>query len=264
MREEVAGARLLPYLAASALLPYLVACLGAVQFTWIGLAQVAALPLMLGLWFRVLPRWSVVDIAFLGVVVAVKLGRFATPVYATRFPELELTVLGDLALLQIAVMVLMVERRIPESGYGFLPSRKDWRIGILNFCYFLPIGFGLGFALHAVKWSPTHEPWKPALQFFGWLFVLALAEEFFFRGVLQRWFEDWTRSPQLALAMTSLLFGGVHLWYRHFPNWKWVIIAGVMGWFCGRARNQAGSIRAAMVTHALVVTAQKAFFPPLS
>ena len=25
------------------------------------------------------------------------------------------------------------------------------------------------------------------------------------------------------------LFGGVHLWFRHFPNWKWVIIAGTLG-----------------------------------
>ena len=52
---------------------------------------------------------------------------------------------------------------------------------------------------------------------------------------------------------TALVFGLVHLWFRRkFPNWKWVLMAGVLGWFCGRARNQAGSIRAGMVTHALV------------
>jgi hypothetical protein len=37
-------------------------------------------------------------------------------------------------------------------------------------------------------------------------------------------------------------------------------VAAVLGWFCGRARNQAGSIRASMVTHALVATAWRAFF----
>jgi len=63
---------------------------------------------------------------------------------------------------------------------------------------------------------------------------------------------DW--SPTAALLVTSLLFGLAHLWFRSFPNWRWVPVAAVLGWFCGRARNQAGSIRAGMVTHVLVVT----------
>jgi hypothetical protein len=60
--------------------------------------------------------------------------------------------------------------------------------------------------------------------------------------------------------VTSLLFGLAHLWFRSFPNWRWVPVAAVLGWFCGRARNQAGSIRAGMVTHVLVVTTWRAFF----
>jgi len=63
-----------------------------------------------------------------------------------------------------------------------------------------------------------------------------------------------------GLIVASVLFGAAHLWFRGFPNWKWLAIASVLGWFCGRARNQAGSIRAAMVTHALVITAWRAFF----
>ena len=53
---------------------------------------------------------------------------------------------------------------------------------------------------------------------------------------LQQWIEDWTWSRPTALLITSILFGGVHLWFRHFPNWQWVIIAGTLGWFCGRVR----------------------------
>jgi hypothetical protein len=34
----------------------------------------------------------------------------------------------------------------------------------------------------------------------------------------------------------------------------------VLGWLCGRARNQASSIRASVVTHALVVSTWRAFF----
>ena len=96
--------------------------------------------------------------------------------------------------------------------------------------------------------------------FLGFLWVVALAEEFLFRGVLQPFMEQWIRNRQAALLLTSLLFGLAHLWFRGFPNWRWVLVAGTMGWFCGRARNQAGGIRAAVVTHTLTVTAWRAFF----
>jgi membrane protease YdiL (CAAX protease family) len=153
----------------------------------------------------------------------------------------------------------MLERRIRETGFGFLPTASDWRIGARNYLYFLPIGAALGFLLKAGRLVAPSDPLRLAGYFIGFLFVLTLAEEFLFRGVLQQWIEDWTWSRRTALILTSILFGGVHLWFRHFPNWQWVILAGTLGWFCGRARNQAGSIRAAMVTHTLVITTWRAF-----
>jgi membrane protease YdiL (CAAX protease family) len=260
IREELAGPPLPGFLVASVLLPYLAACFGATQFHWFGAVKLTALALALGLWYRVLPAAPIADIGFLALVVAVKIGRFAAPIYDTGIKSLDVSVLGDLALFQIAVMVLMLERRVRETGYGFVPSRKDWRIGALNYLYFIPLGFTLALGLKAVHLVKPGDPFRLALSFVGWLLTLALAEEFIFRGVLQQWIEDWTWSRRIALVITSALFGGVHLWFRQFPNWKWVLIAGVMGWFCGRARNQAGSIRAAMVTHTLVITTWRAFF----
>jgi membrane protease YdiL (CAAX protease family) len=201
-----------------------------------------------------------VDVAFLVLVVAVKIGGYATAIYPTPFKGVELARLGDLALFNIVVLVLMLERRIRETGFGFLPTRNDWRIGARNYLYFLPVGVTLGILLKAGHLVKPSDPLKLTLYFLAFLFVLTLAEEFIFRGVLQQWIEDWTWSRPTALVLTSILFGGVHLWFRHFPNWQWVIIAGTLGWFCGRARNQAGSIRAAMVTHTLVITTWRAFF----
>ena len=260
VREELAGRWLPVYLVASAVLPYLACCLGATQFAWLSLLKIAALALTLALWYRVLPAAPLVDIGFLVLVVAVKISKFAAPIYPVRYKGVEIGILGDLALFQLAVMVLMLERRIRETGYGFIPTRKDWRIGAIHFLYFIPIGFGIALGLKAVHLTKPGDPLKLAGYFLAWLLVLTLAEEFIFRGVLQQWIEEWTWSPQAALIITSLLFGAVHLWFRTFPNWKWVIIAGVLGWFCGRARNQAGSIRASMVTHTLVITAWRAFF----
>jgi membrane protease YdiL (CAAX protease family) len=259
VREQLAGPPLPGFLIAAAVLPYLASCTGAIQFQFLSFVKLIALALALGLWYRVLPAAPVVDVGFLVLVVAVKIGGYTTPIYSTPFKGVELGRLGDIALFNITVLVLMLERRIRETGFGFLPTRNDWRIGARNYLYFLPVGAALGFLLNAGHLVRPSDPLKLTLYFLAFLFVLTLAEEFLFRGVLQQWIEDWTWSRRSALILTSILFGVVHLWFRHFPNWQWVIIAGTLGWFCGRARNQAGSIRAAMVTHTLVITTWRAF-----
>ena len=55
---------------------------------------------------------------------AVKLGRYSAPIYPVPFQGVEIGILGDLALFNMAVLVLMLERRIRETGFGFLPTPK--------------------------------------------------------------------------------------------------------------------------------------------
>jgi membrane protease YdiL (CAAX protease family) len=62
------------------------------------------------------------------------------------------------------------------------------------------------------------------------------------------------------LLTASVLFGLAHLPFRKFPNWRVAIIAGVLGLFCGLALIKARSVKASMVTHALVVTTWRMFF----
>jgi len=260
IRERFAGPRLPVVLVACAVLPYLACCAGAIPFQFSALLKLVALALAMGLWYRVFPKAPLADVAFFVFVVAVKLGRFRDSIYQTPYKGVEIAILGDLALFLIAVLVLMLERGIRETGYGFLPTRRDWRIGARHYLYFLPFGIALGYLLKAGRLVAPTDPLKLLGYFLGYLFGLTLAEEFIFRGVLQQWIENWTWSRRAALILTSILFGAVHLWFRHqFPNWRWWIIAGTLGWFCGRARNQAGSIRAAMVTHTLVITTWRAF-----
>jgi membrane protease YdiL (CAAX protease family) len=52
----------------------------------------------------------------------------------------------------------------------------------------------------------------------------------------------------------------VHLPFRQFPNWRFAILAGVAGIFYGLAFLKAKSVRASMVTHALLVTTWRVFF----
>jgi len=257
-RERLSGPLLPAFLVVSATLPYLAAA-PAIEFHWTALAQLAALALALGLWYRILPVSAVTDLAFLALVAAVYLFKYFDAIYPVLF-KIRLSFLGHLTLIHLCALVLILERRIHETGYGFWPNWRDWRTGALHYLYFLPIGAVLALGLHAVRPGSATPMWLAPGIFFGMLWTVALSEEFLFRGVLQQWLEEWTWNRTAALTLTSLAFGVVHLWFRGFPNWRWALIAGAMGWFCGRARNQAGNIRAGMVTHALVIATWMGFF----
>src|ERR1019366_5893122 len=201
VREQLAGAPLPGFLVASAVLPYLACCCGAIQFQLVSFVKLIALALALGLWYRILPAVPVADAGFLVLLVAVKLGRYGAPIYPVPFKGVEIGILGDLALFNMAVLVLMLERRVRETGFGFLPTANDWRIGARNYLYFLPIGAALGFLLKAGCLVAPSDPLKLTGYFIGFLFGLTLAEEFVFRGVLQQWIEDWTWNRQAALVI---------------------------------------------------------------
>ncbi len=258
VRERLSGPVLPAFLAMSATLPYL-ACAPAIEFHWTALAQLAALALALGLWYQVLPVCALTDIGFLLLAASVYMFKYFDAIYPVVF-KIHLSVLGHLTLIHVGVLVLTLERRIHETGYGFWPSPRDWRTGLVNYLYFLPIGAALALGLHAVRPGSPAPLWLVPGIFLGMLWTVALSEEFLFRGVLQQWLEEWTWSRSAALALASLAFGAVHLWFRGFPNWRWALIATALGWFCGRARNQAGNIRAGMVTHALAIATWMGFF----
>ncbi|HUI55071.1 MAG TPA: CPBP family intramembrane glutamic endopeptidase [Bryobacteraceae bacterium] len=264
VREHLGGMRLPAFAVASAVLPYLACCCGAVRFQWGGLVQLVAVALALSLWYVVLRPSPVVDLAFLAFVAAVLLGRYFNPIYSplhAEFRDLKnIIVVPHLSLISIAVMALMLERRVHETGYGFVPSVREWRIGLLHFGYFVPFGLPLALLLRATHFVTPKPVAYITATFLGMFAVVALSEEFFVWGVLQQWIEEWLWSRQAVLLICSAAFGFLHLWLGGFPNWKWALVAGVLGWFCGRARNQAGSIRASMVTHALVATTWRAFF----
>jgi uncharacterized protein len=259
LRKRLAGPHFPAVLAISALLPYIVCYAPAGRIALLALLQLAALALVLAFWYRVLPPNLVTDLALLAFVAAALLSPFFERLYPALSPGLPAAILGRISLFHMAVLTLMVQRQIPETGYGFLPNLREWRIGALHFLYFLPIAAFVAIptkTVHLIRPAPL---WKTVGIFLAFFWVVALFEEFIFRGVLLGWLEQ--RSPRAAaLLLTSVLFGCAHLWFRGFPNWRWALLAGVLGWFCGHARNQAGSIRAGVVTHALAVAAWRGFF----
>jgi membrane protease YdiL (CAAX protease family) len=156
-------------------------------------------------------------------------------------------------------------RRTKGVGFGFWPRKREWLIGLLYFAALLPVAGAVAWGIGFGKPHPPAAAWDRTAvlaigTFFGILWVLALGEEFFFRGLLQQWMGEWMGNQWLGLAATAMLFGTAHLWFHSFPNWRFAILAALAGVFYGLAFRHGRGIRASMVTHALTVTTWRLFF----
>ena len=240
-------------LAISALAPYLLYSLATGEFRVVPASRLAALVLALSFWYIIREPSPSADLALLTLVAAAMALRFFKQIYTSPVPSID--ILGKLMLVRLYATVMLTLRDVGGTGFGFLPTAQEWKIGVRYFVYFLPVGIAimLGLGLIRFRTSPTLIAAAP-VTFLGVLWGVALGEEFLARGLLQQWISDWTGRPSFGLAFASIAFGLSHLWYGDFPNWRWAILTMPLGWFCGKAYNAAGGIRAAMVTHALVVT----------
>ena len=175
---------------------------------------------------------------------------------------MNLEALGNAMWIRTGLFAILSVRRIQGVGFGFWPSGREWKIGALHFAALLPLAWGLGWWIHFTRphWPETNWPTMLPLTFFGTLWVLALGEEFFFRGLLQQWLVGWLKSAWAGWIAASVLFGAAHVWYGQFPNWRFAALATVAGVFYGSAFRIGRGIRASMVTHALTVTTWKVFF----
>ncbi len=215
-------------------------------------------------WFLIRPQWvslgRIMDVAFLVLLAGVILSGLLRWVFPAPWPKLPAEVLGHVTLIRTGIVAVLLLRRMEGTGFGFIPGLRELAIGFFWFlagaAVAVPLGTKLG-QLHA----STHASnvWQTVGLLLGTFWVVALSEEFFFRGLLQQWLSRWTRSSLAGLVLASLLFGACHLSFRGFPNWRIAILSVVLGLATGAAFWQARSIRASMVTHALAVGAWRLF-----
>lgn len=233
-----------------------------------GVFRPHALVALLGLvalaafWFYLLPASRYTDLGFVALMAAPLLFNWFGAIYPRPWPKVPTETLGHVVWIQVGLATILNVRRI-DSGFGFWPHLRHWRAGVFWYAASMPpvvaLVYGLGFA-HFELPASLYKYVVALPTFFGILWVVALSEEFFFRGLLQRWIEEWSGHPALAIGIASALFGLAHLGYGQFPNWEMALLAAVMGVFYGLAYRQGGGVRAAMVAHALVVTTWKTFF----
>ncbi|HYL36686.1 MAG TPA: CPBP family intramembrane glutamic endopeptidase [Bryobacteraceae bacterium] len=254
-------------LAASAVVPYLIESPLLDLFRLPAFLALLAAVLVAAFWYAAIPASMAPDLLFLGFMGAVYLSKLFDRVYGHPAAHVPLAILGQLMWIRVGLMAVLSLRsmEMEDVRFGFLPSRREWRVGVQFYAYFLPVAAAISYLLHFARFHPQPlEWWKFLLlaagTFLAFLWVVALAEEFFFRAFLQRLLARGLHSETLGLILASVLFGLAHLPFRSFPNWRFAILGGVSGVFYGIAFLKAQSVRASMVTHALVVTTWRVFF----
>jgi uncharacterized protein len=263
--ERLAAPVFATLLTIAAIAPYCLATLALHTFSWTALGWISLLAAAGSFWYILLPKKPAADVLLLIFMATVWLAKLFSLWYLSPYPKLYLPVLGQLMWFRTGLFAMLSIRRVQGVGFGFWPRAREWKIGVAHFAIFLPLAailaWGIGFAsprMPSLGWEKTSV--LAIGTFFATLWVLALAEEFFFRGLLQQWLTSWTGSEWVGLLAASLIFGSVHVFYRAFPNWKLAALAALGGICYGLAFRRARSIRASMVTHALIVTTWKIFF----
>src|SRR5271165_5907603 len=240
-------------LVAAAATPYLMESLRLGTFQFTAFLILLTLAAVSAFWYAIFKPSLLADLTFLAFLAAVYLSKAFPQIYVRPAPHLQIEILGRLMWIRLGVMALLSLRRIDKVRFGFIPNGKEWRVGVEQFLFFMPVGALLAYLLKFARFHPLPMVWwklallAPAI-FVGVLWVVALSEEFFFRGFLQPRLAKLLHGEIPGLIAASALFGALHLPFRAFPNWRFAIIAGITGLFYGIAFMRTGSVRASMVT----------------
>jgi membrane protease YdiL (CAAX protease family) len=248
----------------SGLVPYAIYAFGTGTFHWRSFLLLAVICTVVCAWFIAFNR-PLTDILFVVVLSGLVLSDTFNSIYITLARKADAGWLGRLMLVHTGAFAVISIRKMGNIGFGFIPATRDWIIGILCFGGVIPAILAANMWLHLLQFRVTPGPWYRVVAvaigtFFLFLWTVTLMEEFAFRGILQQVISKKTGAVA-GLLITSVLFGLVHLPFAHkFPNWPHVVVATILGLFCGIAYMRAGNIRAAAVTHALAVAAWRTLF----
>ncbi len=196
--------------------------------------------------------------------VAVMLG-ITVPLYVGWYRDIwpapvYLDVMARTFVVSLAAFSFLSLRLLPDVGYEWRLQTNDWVEGGKQLAYFSLIAIPLGFGMRFIAWHPRKEGILGFFSTFVGIFLfIAVAEELFFRGVLQNLLEKSMAGRYAPRGVASAIFGLSHI-HHGFPNWRYVIMAAIAGWFYGTAWHNRRSIVASSITHAAVDTLWRHFF----
>jgi membrane protease YdiL (CAAX protease family) len=251
----VVGIRSAYLLGAAAFLAYLVYAVGTGSFAFsrIGVAAaIVVVPLALAATAQHRPAGAWQDyLTLAGIWVTVK---FSPSHWLWPYPDERLAyVFTVLLCLNVALAAFVLIRKIPGIGYNIGWGRR-WSFFVLaSFLVFGAIAIPLGVGMHFIQFAPRWHAW-PSLPFLfvAILFFTAWPEEFLFRGLLQNMLSRSSKSDLAGWLIASVLFGFSHITNMGFPNWRYVILAFIAGFFYGWTWRRTNSIFASALVHAAV------------
>jgi hypothetical protein len=243
--------------------PYLVYALGTGDFHWTSLVKLLVIALPVWAIYRFLPvqaprvfTWQDGAVAVLLVTAVLShqiRGIWNVPV--------NLDFMARLFLISVASWCWVYVRPVPGLGYEFRLSREIVLQAALNFAWFSAIAIPLSLGLHFTRWNPRWPGLGSFLLNYLEIFLfVALLEETFFRGFLQTLLSNRLHNWLIGQLAVSCLFGLFHILHAPFPNWRYVALATLAGWFYGTAFRKSGSLIASSLTHAAVDTAWRTWF----
>jgi membrane protease YdiL (CAAX protease family) len=242
-------------LGAAALLAYLIYSLGTNTFSFARFAAAALLVLVpLALAASATKQSTGASQDFVSIAILWTAIKFGPSHWLWPYPGGRLAyVLTILFALNAALAAFVLLRRLDGIGYN-IGWGRHWAFFIFaSFLVFACIAIPLGEALHFISFAPRWDTWKAfpftAIAIF---FFTAWPEEFLFRGLLQNMLSRASKSDFAGWWTASLLFGLSHITNRGFPNWRYVILASIAGFFYGWTWRKTGSIFASAIVHALV------------
>ncbi len=237
--------------------PYLVYTIGTLDFHWVALGKLLAIAVPVLILYRFIPVRHPERLNWQDGVVAVLLVAFVLSGQLKGIWNVpaNLDFMSRLFLLAVASWSWVFLRRVPGLGYSFLFSRGVLKEAALNFLYFAAIAIPLGLWLHFIRWNPRwHGFGLFCLDYLEIFLFIALLEELFFRGFLQTLLSNTLGNWIAGQGIVAVLFGLFHILHAPFPNWRYVVLASVAGWFYGSAFRKTGSLLACSLLHAAVDT----------
>lgn len=243
--------------------PYLAYAAGAGDFRWTAFAKLLVFAVVPFGLFAALPvrhprrlHWQ--DIA---VLVWLAAPMFSGKMRGIWNVPMNLDFMARLFLVSVGVWAFLVWRGVEDSGFEFQFSRTTLRDSLLNFAAFAVIALPVGLAMRFIVWNPRWRgPWQFVFDFVTIFIFIAVTEELYFRGLLQNLLEGTFGSRYGAQTVASILFGFSHIHHAPFPNWRYVILAAIAGWFYGSAYRKTRSLMASSMTHALVDAVWRTWF----
>ncbi|MBI4512848.1 MAG: CPBP family intramembrane metalloprotease [Gemmatimonadetes bacterium] len=158
--------------------------------------------------------------------------------------------------MDVGLVLFVVAAPVRDLGFTFGLRLRDlgYAAAALAACalVLVPLGLAIGFLRYG--WPPLDpgDWWLNALNIY---FLVAVPEEFLFRGLLQNSLEKRWRGPQAAAAAwlaVSVVFGAAHLNNPPAPNFRYAALATLAGMAYGWVWWRTRKVTASALTHGAV------------